>query len=183
MLIIAVDGPAGAGKSTIVKKIAQAFDCVCVDTGAIYRTVGVFAARAVDAVLAAARQNRGRQIGFLDERQRAIAAQVCRSSGFYDYRFWGGYPEASRVLFGCFPDYIDPDAAGDWWELTEEQWQRVLPLFSKEAFDKRGKKGKSNRQMLNAILCKYHTRIVWLDLPEKYGEYHNERFIRSIFSN
>lgn len=45
MLIIAVDGPAGAGKSTIVKKIAQAFDCVCVDTGAIYRTVGVFAAR------------------------------------------------------------------------------------------------------------------------------------------
>ena len=46
MLIIAVDGPAGAGKSTIVKKIAQAFDCVCVDTGAIYRTVGVFAARA-----------------------------------------------------------------------------------------------------------------------------------------
>ena len=78
----------------------------------------VFAARAEDAVLAAARQNRGRQIGFLDERQRAIAAQVCRSSGFYDYRFWGGYPEASRVLFGCFPDYIDPDAAGDWWELT-----------------------------------------------------------------
>ena len=37
---IAIDGPAGAGKSTIAKRLAQALGYVYVDTGAIYRTVG-----------------------------------------------------------------------------------------------------------------------------------------------
>ncbi len=42
---IAIDGPSGAGKSTISKLIAKAFDFTYVDTGAIYRTVGVYAYR------------------------------------------------------------------------------------------------------------------------------------------
>ena len=37
---IAIDGPAGAGKSTMAKRLAQALGYVYVDTGAIYRTVG-----------------------------------------------------------------------------------------------------------------------------------------------
>ena len=37
---IAIDGPAGAGKSTMAKRLAQAIGYVYVDTGAIYRTVG-----------------------------------------------------------------------------------------------------------------------------------------------
>ena len=37
---IAIDGPAGAGKSTIAKKVAAKKGCCYVDTGAIYRTVG-----------------------------------------------------------------------------------------------------------------------------------------------
>ena len=37
---IAIDGPAGAGKSTMAKRLAQALGFVYVDTGAIYRTVG-----------------------------------------------------------------------------------------------------------------------------------------------
>lgn len=37
---IAIDGPAGAGKSTIAKRVASALGFVYVDTGAIYRTVG-----------------------------------------------------------------------------------------------------------------------------------------------
>lgn len=36
---IAIDGPAGAGKSTIARKVASALGFVYVDTGAIYRTV------------------------------------------------------------------------------------------------------------------------------------------------
>ncbi|MBQ7523263.1 MAG: (d)CMP kinase [Oscillospiraceae bacterium] len=39
---IALDGPAGAGKSTLAKRIAKALDFVYVDTGAIYRTVGYY---------------------------------------------------------------------------------------------------------------------------------------------
>ena len=37
---IAIDGPAGAGKSTMAKRVAKELGYVYVDTGAIYRTVG-----------------------------------------------------------------------------------------------------------------------------------------------
>ena len=39
-MIIAIDGPAGAGKSTIAKLIAKRFDIVYIDTGAMYRAIG-----------------------------------------------------------------------------------------------------------------------------------------------
>lgn len=42
---IAVDGPSGAGKSTMAKKLAAALGFLYVDTGAIYRTLGLFALR------------------------------------------------------------------------------------------------------------------------------------------
>ncbi len=38
---VAIDGPAGAGKSTIAKAVAASFGFIYVDTGAIYRTVGL----------------------------------------------------------------------------------------------------------------------------------------------
>lgn len=42
MLTIAVDGPAGAGKSSIAKEIAQEMGIVYVDTGAMYRAIGLY---------------------------------------------------------------------------------------------------------------------------------------------
>ena len=39
---IAIDGPAGAGKSTIARRLAKELDYHYVDTGAIYRTVAYF---------------------------------------------------------------------------------------------------------------------------------------------
>lgn len=39
---IAIDGPAGAGKSTIAKKIAEDLACIYIDTGAMYRSVGYY---------------------------------------------------------------------------------------------------------------------------------------------
>ena len=42
---IAIDGPAGAGKSTIAKKIAAALSFVYVDTGAMYRAIGLYLIR------------------------------------------------------------------------------------------------------------------------------------------
>jgi len=38
---IAIDGPSGAGKSTLAKQLAEALGYLYVDTGAIYRTVGL----------------------------------------------------------------------------------------------------------------------------------------------
>ena len=39
---IAIDGPAGAGKSTIARRLARELGYCYVDTGAIYRTVAYF---------------------------------------------------------------------------------------------------------------------------------------------
>ena len=43
---IAIDGPSGAGKSTQAKRLASAFHFIYVDTGAIYRTLGLACFRA-----------------------------------------------------------------------------------------------------------------------------------------
>lgn len=43
---VAIDGPSGAGKSTIAKAVAERFGFIYVDTGAIYRTVGLAVSRA-----------------------------------------------------------------------------------------------------------------------------------------
>ena len=42
---IAMDGPSGAGKSTLARMLAQHLGFLYVDTGAIYRTVGLYALR------------------------------------------------------------------------------------------------------------------------------------------
>ncbi len=46
MIHIAIDGPAGAGKSTIARALAAQIGFIYVDTGALYRTVGLFMLRA-----------------------------------------------------------------------------------------------------------------------------------------
>ena len=42
---VAIDGPAGAGKSTVSRAAAKALGYIYVDTGALYRAVGVNALR------------------------------------------------------------------------------------------------------------------------------------------
>ena len=39
---IAIDGPAGAGKSTIARKVAEKLSFLYVDTGAMYRAIAVY---------------------------------------------------------------------------------------------------------------------------------------------
>ena len=39
---VAIDGPSGAGKSTLARAIAAKFGFIYVDTGALYRTIGMF---------------------------------------------------------------------------------------------------------------------------------------------
>ena len=45
MIGIAIDGPGGAGKSTIAKTLAKKLGFVYVDTGALYRAIGLFCER------------------------------------------------------------------------------------------------------------------------------------------
>ena len=42
---IAIDGPAGAGKSTIAKMVAKKLDFIYVDTGAMYRAIALYMLR------------------------------------------------------------------------------------------------------------------------------------------
>lgn len=42
---IALDGPSGAGKSSLAKAVAKELGLVYVDTGALYRTIGLYAQR------------------------------------------------------------------------------------------------------------------------------------------
>lgn len=45
MINVAIDGPAGAGKSTIAKTVAKTLGFIYVDTGALYRTIALSAVR------------------------------------------------------------------------------------------------------------------------------------------
>lgn len=42
---VAIDGPAGAGKSTIAKRVAKEENFIYVDTGAMYRAIGLYIVR------------------------------------------------------------------------------------------------------------------------------------------
>ena len=46
MISVAIDGPAGAGKSTLARQLARDLGYIYVDTGAMYRAVGLYALRA-----------------------------------------------------------------------------------------------------------------------------------------
>lgn len=47
-MLVAIDGPAGAGKSTVARAVADALGFTYLDTGAMYRCVGLVTTRALD---------------------------------------------------------------------------------------------------------------------------------------
>ena len=46
MISVAIDGPAGAGKSTLARRLASELGYIYVDTGAMFRAIGLYAMRA-----------------------------------------------------------------------------------------------------------------------------------------
>ena len=61
-------------------------------------------------------------------------------------------------------------------EISEKQWNRIKDKFPPERKPQGGRPGKSNREMLNAILYWLNTGIPWRDLPERPGPW------RSVYS-
>jgi cytidylate kinase len=51
-VLVAIDGPAGAGKSTVARAVARALGFTYLDTGAMYRCVALAAGRGLDEVTA-----------------------------------------------------------------------------------------------------------------------------------
>lgn len=77
MIAVAIDGPAGAGKSTIAKRVAKELGFIYVDTGALYRALGLNAInlginiddnKAVEALLRTIKV----ELKFIDSEQRVI---------------------------------------------------------------------------------------------------------------
>ena len=54
-------------------------------------------------------------------------------------------------------------------EISEKQWNRIRDLFPPERKPQGGRPGKSNREMINAILYWLNTGVPWRDLPERFG--------------
>ncbi len=73
---VAIDGPAGAGKSTISRKAAAELGYIYIDTGALYRTVGLNALRkgvdiqSDDAVISTLTDDLRVELRFIDGEQR-----------------------------------------------------------------------------------------------------------------
>jgi len=44
-IVVAIDGPGGAGKSTVARRVAEKLGCIYIDTGAMYRAVALWASR------------------------------------------------------------------------------------------------------------------------------------------
>ena len=79
-MIIAIDGPAGAGKSSVTKEVAKRLGFACLDTGAMYRSVAWQAVR--DGV------------AFSDETRLGEIARSCE----IEFRHEAGDPSPKSVL-------------------------------------------------------------------------------------
>ena len=62
--------------------------------------------------------------------------------------------------------------------LTDEQWDRLQPVLSKQLFGPRSKIG--DRQFVDAVLYRAKTGIPWRDLPERFGPW---KSVYNRFSN
>lgn len=74
---IALDGPSGAGKSTIAKRLSAELGFVYVDTGAMYRTIGLYCLQngidvAEEAAVVAALPQIDIQLKYVDGEQRVL---------------------------------------------------------------------------------------------------------------
>ncbi len=100
---VAIDGPAGAGKSTLARQLAQRLGYLYVDTGAIYRTVALAALRAgVDpadpAQVVPLRGGRDIQMGYGEDGvQRMYLAGEDVSGAIREHRISGAASKVSAI--------------------------------------------------------------------------------------
>lgn len=69
----------------------------------------VLKAKLCDAVRLAENGSSPRFVGFLDERQALSAQQIMSHMNYKNYMLYGGYDGSERVVFGAFPDFVEPD--------------------------------------------------------------------------
>lgn len=95
-------------------------------------------ARLSDAADLCDRRSCPRFVGFLDERQRAVAQSVLSKIPGIRFCFYGGHPEAKRTMAGIFPPFL---------EMEESQFP-LVPV----GFSYRGQAQLTHRDFLGALL-------------------------------
>jgi CMP/dCMP kinase len=73
--VVAIDGPAGAGKSTVTRKVAERLGYLIVDTGALYRVVALAAERATVPL-----EDEARVVALADALVSEVAVQLRRGA-------------------------------------------------------------------------------------------------------
>ncbi len=86
-MIVAVDGPAAAGKGTLARRIAAQFGLAYLDTGLLYRAVGFKLVR-----------------DGADSGDPAVAARVLRAADLEDDRLRGDAAAAAASVVAAMPD-------------------------------------------------------------------------------
>lgn len=69
----------------------------------------VLKAKLCDAVRLAESGSNPRFVGFLDERQALAAQQLMTHMNYKNYMLYGGHDGSERVVFGAFPDFVEPN--------------------------------------------------------------------------
>ena len=78
------------------------------DKHSVKSAQSIFLARVQDAVNLCDKRHKPQFIGFLDEKEQLYTEKLTSQMGFKNYMFWGGHTSSERVVFGAFPDYIEP---------------------------------------------------------------------------
>ena len=55
------------------------------------------------------------------------------------------------------------------YELTDQEWEQIVPLLPAEKNSRPGRPSKDNRLMINAMVWIARSGAPWRDLPERYG--------------
>jgi cytidylate kinase len=82
--IVAVDGPVGSGKSTVARRVAERLGYLYLDTGAMYRAVGLLATEA--------------GVDLRDERRVVPIAEQARLRFDAEGRLWAGDRDVSDLI-------------------------------------------------------------------------------------
>ncbi len=56
-------------------------------------------------------KDRAEFLGFLNEQERAKSEKILHMAAFSNFRFWGGFEQAQRVLLGLFPSWQEADSS------------------------------------------------------------------------